>query len=152
MMEERRPGRGKSPAGVRHSLACIVAESRTKNRDQRSEYSKIVQERKNCTNYRKMRQKFRQNNQSLGAVPPFFSEFSGRLTGQGAEDPGEVVVVIDPHRLRHGGDGKAVLEQQGLGRVDAPPGDEVGERLAAGELLGQAAQLGPSPPWPGSSP
>ena len=69
-------------------------------------------------------------------------EIAGGGAGEGAEDPGEVVVVADAHLLRHGGDGQVALEQEGLGGVDAPLGDDVGQGAPPGELLGQAAELG----------
>ena len=74
-------------------------------------------------------------------LPPVFPKGSGRGAGEGAEDPGEVVVVADAHGLGHGGDGQVVLQQQDLGRVDAPLGDEIGEGAAAGELLGSRQSL-----------
>ena len=73
-----------------------------------------------------------------------FAERAGRHASDGAEDLGEVVVITDAHLFRHGGNGQAALEQQALGGLDAPLGDEVGEGLPAGQLLGQGAQLGAS--------
>ena len=53
-------------------------------------------------------------------------EGAGGGARHGPEHLGKVVVVADAHLLRHGGDGHVALEEQALGCVDAPLGDEAG--------------------------
>ena len=75
--------------------------------------------------------------------PSALTEGAGRRPGDGAEDLGKIIVISDPYCLRDCGDSQAALQQKQLRGVDPALGDKVIQRLAPGQLLGQAAQLSP---------
>ena len=67
---------------------------------------------------------------------------TGGDPGYGAENFGEIVIIGDAHGLGHRGDGLVRAGEQKLGCGHSALGDHLGQRLAAGQALGQCAQLG----------
>ena len=70
------------------------------------------------------------------------AECTGGRVGEGTENFSEIVVIGDADGLGHSGNGLVAFHQLQLGGTHPALGDHLGEGLAAGQALGQRAQLG----------